>query len=1291
MTNLIGELRINETVYVFIKYQLRKNSQTYILLHTSIEDVLSYRMQDYYLSGGRLDNPDWIVGMLDVFQNKFYGSTVLIELCLEEITSQKISSLKKGEIEKRAGVELYTADNNILKYVGGELFEASITTEALELTLSTPSTRLNLAVKKLFSLLSSRSQIERKHTKFLDRSLEALENQGFDLSWYTTTQYPGLTKPGKEYIAIHNIEQFDNIVLPSFEKFIQQARDMRIVGQEGLCTIDFESTGLDAWSENADERCKTVFLGMSWEDHKAFGLCIGMKHFENIDNMLLAERLTNMFSSDLLNDREVTLPSGFKYKRSEIKTTAHNMNIDIRFGMLFGADIWINYDSMQIGFNLDPFQTQGNNGAKYRVKQHSGIVYPDLEDIGGKGVFEKFGEISDIRVALMYGCADVDLVRLMTRDLLANLQTEDVVGYLGGNQVDMWKKYDEEYMNMVARNEYLGVRVNKEAGMVAYQENQRILSIYKSHMDLYYSKIVALNHFFGVVKAVKLTSKDDKVSISFPNLANVEILDIDSWSGNFLLAALFDVMKYPILVFTKSKKKEQPSTDAEAIKLYLKEKRNFEEESKTNHDPLVKFFREAVEIKDDIIDPLNNKILISAKEFNSLKYPFFLFLQRTAPLVKQNSGDLKNFMTMGKPYRFEHTQTNSIVTRRVVSGLCTISKQSKQYYVPYTDNYNILNADQASVEIKIAWMLSRDNSIIEPLTDPEKDPHIEACAEFFNKPAHLVDRKKERGPIKSVNFGRIYLMEVWKTCHKIFDGEMTRENLATTAYLLELFDRARASVHVALNQYREESVKPRKSPPWIRWFLGLKDFEIDFEVKGKSVRKGFFENEKDIPEGERVPLLWGYMQNEFKWIQHIKMREDDEFWYRDRQKRRAGNFAVQGFASTLLRIIYQRFMRSAWARGWIQEKKIILHATVYDEILLSYHKDIDPIELIVVLAEAFIVKYKYKDVYSPPFNIGINITNTWGDAKDDKYEIPIHLLNQYKREFLDKALRSTSPIDYNSLNRENHVNWFLKNNQAYKLRRIRHELRLLNEDFSIWDIEKLSEKFTNYHVRLLLSELNDYLFKVKDWEDPVEVLCSTLVPFILKYLLNEGDYTIIFYRNKRIKMSYAIRDMKFATELEFLSLKPLNVVEKNIKIEQEVLENELSFYNEDLFSETGSDEDFDLFSSYENPEIRETIGRESLNYLARDLLTRLGQTEKSVKKEGSFLPSFSNFTFKADKIFITITDNKSIQDKLRSVSKYNSTSTASYPVFLKGKGSFLQFVTRMTKEQLKQLDEELSR
>ena len=256
------------------------------------------------------------------------------------------------------------------------------------------------------------------------------------------------------------------------------------------------------------------------------------------------------------------------------------------------------------------------------------------------------------------------------------------------------------------------------------------------------------------------------------------------------------------------------------------------------------------------------------------------------------------------------------------------------------------------------------------------------------------------------------------------------------------------------------------------------------------------------------------------------------------------------------------------------------------------------------------------------------------------------------------------------------------------MRRIAHELSQLNSNFAVWDIADLSEKFINYHVRMLLLGLKDLLFPIKDFNDPVEVLCSTVVPFVLKYLLKENDTTIIFYRGKRIKMSHKIRDMKFGSEKDYLKLNPIKKDDAVVQVDYDMANEKMSFEIDDLFGEVDFDED--LFVDVENPEVTESIGRESFNYLARELLSRMGQSSTTQKEKKNSLPSYTNLVFKADKVFVTAESPKDILDKQRMLSKYNSTSTTAFPVFIQGKGSFLRFVTRMTHEQLAELDVELS-
>jgi hypothetical protein len=165
--------------------------------------------------------------------------------------------------------------------------------------------------------------------------------------------------------------------------------------------------------------------------------------------------------------------------------------------------------------------------------------------------------------------------------------------------------------------------------------------------------------------------------------------------------------------------------------------------------------------------------------------------------------------------------------------------------------------------------------------------------------------------------------------------------------------------------------------------------------------------------------------------------------------------------------------------------------------------------------------------------------------------------------------------------------------------------------------------------------------------------------------------------------------MRFASERDYLNLNPIVKENATIAADYSLESEKLSFEIDDLFSDTQFDDD--LFVDAENPEVTESIGRESLNYLARDLLSRMGHGATATTAEPkTTLPSYHNIVFKATKAFVEVSGNKDMLDKQRLMSKYSSTSTNAFPVFIRGKGSFLKFITKMTHEQLQQLDKELA-
>ena len=522
----------------------------------------------------------------------------------------------------------------------------------------------------------------------------------------------------------------------------------------------------------------------------------------------------------------------------------------------------------------------------------------------------------------------------------------------------------------------------------------------------------------------------------------------------------------------------------------------------------------------------DGSIAISATKFNSYQYPLFYVLSILGPLEKEMSADFAPLLVNDSDYRFADTRTTTIVTRRDVSPLSTVKGSNKDLYIAYDKDYYILDADQAAVEIRIAFGLSEVDEIIRPLTHEETDPHIETASQMLRKPAFLIDRKKERAPIKFINFGRIYKRGAYSICKQIF-GVVTKDLKAFTEQLLALFDEDKAAVHQILDQYRHRAIQPQEVPAWLRWFLKMED-DTEF----------------------------GKMDNTFGFAQHVNLSRD-ESWYIPVMQRKAGNFAVQGLASNLLRVLYTRFVESCWERGWIQDGRIIIHTTIYDEILLSFHKSINPFELIACLRDAFVVKYRK----FPPLFLGVNIARSWGDTKDDNYEIPSILLANYSKEF-KAGQRDTGHEG------DDYVDFFLKDIVRYKQERIKKEIKITGFDKSkILEMETFSETFTSYYVRSLLLEFKGFLFKIDDYSDPVEVLASTLLYFISSQVLEDGEILKVRLRGKLFGITNKTWMIFFESEHNLIN---------GIKSEQPLIQVEDDDAEEDdiFYSFNDYDEDY---------------------------------------------------------------------------------------------------------------------
>lgn len=1194
MGNLVGYTVSLGVTYPLCYTSFNKSSRMWLLLNPDISS-------NSVLMGRRVGGED-IIEMLDIGQSLQIGTPLRLNKILQELAELKLKLVVHTQPVIVGSVSQYKDDNGNVMHVQGRdyvyvYYKSKNGTIIVLETAQAFSTRKNQVLARAEKIIIDQSKV---HTSmFLDSTMESLELRGYNFDWLEC----------KSYIPLHTMEDVKTLFLPHLKRCLKETKEK---SERLLVELDFESKGLNAYDDNYIGVDNATFLGVSFEDDTAYGFFLEMEHFANLPKDEIAEFMTQLFSNDLIVDRDV-LVDGETFKRSDFMTASHNIMIDIRFGLTVGMDIWFNVCSMQLGFNLDPFMTKGHNGAKDRVEQFFGIIYPDLGETAGKGFYGYFNRFSDKRVVMMYGSADVDLVRMYTRDML--IEIPKLKEYFGVDQVKQFHELDEVYLNMKARFDFKGIRIDREEAQKRASIAESKINTIKSFLSYYVPREKMSLQYMAILKHMVETNKDPKNIKSPPNLDDVPPMNVDKWSGEFLIKVLSRYLGYPLLEWGKSSKSQnvKPKMDKEAVVNYLRHKADiiYPEKIASLDDYRVvsKYLKEDI-MYDTLDKDGNREVAISAKIFNTFQYPVFYVLSILGPLENELSSDFRPILETESLYRHTDTRSTTIVTRRDVSPLSTVKGSNKDLYIAHDpNNYYFVGADQAAVEIRVSAGLSEDNKIIDPLKDPECDPHIETASQMLNKPPYLIDKKKERGPIKFVNFGRIYLRGAYSICKQIH-GVVTDESRAQIERLLVLFDRDKASIHKELNMYRARSILPQDTPEWLAWFLKMK-------------------------EG----VSYGKMDNTFGFCQHIDLTREERWWIPQMQ-RKSGNFAVQGLAANLLRVLYTRFVKECWARGWVQDDRIIIHNTVYDEIIFSAHNSLDPFEVISVLRESFVVKYKKL----PPLYLGVNITRTWGDTKDDKYEIPHVLLKEYVTKYKNgDTPKLPEDTDY--------VSYFLDDIVAFKIRRTVEELdKKLFDKSKVLNFEQFSSVFQSYYVRSLLLEFKCNLFKIHDFNDPVEVLASTLLYFLSKHVLVDGDVLKVRLRGVSFGITNKTHLLKFDSEKDLV---------QGIKSKvTETLSSDI-----DTFEEEDEDDRFYTF---------EDLGDDEYTYSPNDITQWVlpGEYDPSslLVKEVA-LPSFKNFSVRDSNLLLKFTEPNKLRILDNILLGNVSTSLDSVNIFVKSKFS----------------------
>lgn len=1150
----------------------------------------------YILQGNKIAVPDFITGALAPSANRAKGEYIPLDM-IEKVLRDVLHDIKIFDVTRG----YYTTDDIRVEVDSKRnILSGQINLNAVKLDIINFD-QVSMTQKSLDAYLSTGQDILTNYTyvSTIQKTLADLEREGFTFDWYRGEN--GWVK--KDYVSVQTEEDILSMVrdfIAAHKKWIANGRPRK----RFLVTLDFEATGVNAFRHREED---TVYLGVSFDDHKAYGIFINMEYHDNAPLDVLQEYFNEMFSRNLKVELEDDMKTIMDYTfcRGDIVTVAHNMSIDVRFGLKVDLDLWVDLCTQQLAFNMVPDFVRGHNGAKEKIKQVLGIEYPDLEAITGS--YTDFKYIQDKETLLLYGSADVDLLRLYAYHLIDVIENE---GYklTGYNQLELYNKYDRDINNMIARMDYKGFRVNVAKAEQLNKEAQMRVDVLTKLM----SKKLGM---YLAYKAINLTLSNSDVTgqVSIPDIYAMDYPLYTTWSGDILEKYLFTDLDLPTLVYTKSKKKwsnklfkytystPAPALDKDAIEQYLDYK-NIDQDkiNKMLSEPVASIehlYYHAKYLVEDVLDPVTPydkdglpNYLIKKDEFNTYAYPFFKFLQVIGPLQKDITTDFKRIIESGGYVSSESKLANAL-TRRILNGLQTTSGHNKYLYIGYTDDHNIVGVDQSTVEIRIAAALSKDKEIITPLKNPETDVHTALASDMLGKPPEDIT-KSERGDIKSVHFGRIYDRSVWSICSQI-KGKVNSINLALTQKLVGGFDTARATLRQALADIAIKLSDPIEVPERMRFLFNLDTnpyYESRYEKGVKMARK------------------FGMTVTTFGWTKFAEIVDEEP----SRQKgayRQGLNVGVQGNASTLLRIIVARLYIAAFKLDWIQNEYFMPHLTIYDELQSSYHKGIiNPIYLAVVFNNCLEIDYDPFELgpdYTVPLFVGFGVGESWGIAKSDAAEVPVRLVHEWVKEVEQGMHTEVIEMD--------HYKYIQEKIFDYKIRRIREVLTELNNS-NKWDMDKLTRLFTNYKVLGYIYEVVKPVFTVKYNDDPIEKINAIVPAFISKYMTTEETPVhLIASRGKVIKISNKFYNLKFASETDMYDRKPLK---------EEV--------TEDVVFDTSAKEDFaymdfDYTSNYD------------LSYSEEDDIIRIDyfglqeNTYYTVDENGKIIPAqFSSLKVKEE-------------------------------------------------------------
>lgn len=435
---------------------------------------------------------------------------------------------------------------------------------------------------------------------------------------------------------------------------------------------------------------------------------------------------------------------------------------------------------------------------------------------------------------------------------------------------------------------------------------------------------------------------------------------------------LYDKLGCEMLVKSKSNP-NKGSTSSKALKNLAKV--NAEEPNNIFDDDIV----QVVQIPQaDGTFKEERRLILEKKKLNKKKYPevdLILEYRNYSKLLSSFFNSIEESNKGGRLYSWIN-QTGA-QTGRTISPLQTLPPFIKHMIIPDTSEHGFLIMDYKQVELRLMFGLAGETNLIDLSENPDNDIHRIVAAQIHKKELWEISsgiRKKS----KTLNFGIPYA----------------------------LGDRALAEALYGLARTMEE--------------------ELENVKKAREDKRQFFEA---MP---RVERLFIDTKDEVRRIGCIYTLTGRGAFYDNllaetnkgkiaRTLRQAGNFMIQGLGADLFKIGTANFQERVRKRGW--DRCVPVHNAetgefegefpyvrsaffVHDELGTVYHKkSIHPCQVLYELKQTMQMKMKG----FPTLFIGPCVVRNWGEAKEDKFEIPIELLQKWCDEV--EAGMYTEPID----------------------------------------------------------------------------------------------------------------------------------------------------------------------------------------------------------------------------------------------------------------------------------------